>query len=74
MRREDYERLIDSEVWAFIRRTDDWFPPESIGLPIERQREIYNAMCRALHAGRPSNVARPRRCPRLSMIRRRPCS
>ena len=25
MRREDYERLIDSEVWAFIRRTDEWY-------------------------------------------------
>ena len=57
MRREDYERLIDGEVWAFIRRTDDWFPPESIGLPIERQREIYNAMCRAFHAGRPTDIA-----------------
>lgn len=57
LRREDYQRLIDSEVWAFIRRTDDCFPPESIGLPIERQREIYNAMCRAFHGGRPSNVA-----------------
>ncbi len=57
MRREDYERLIDSEVWAFIRRTDEWFPPETIGLPIERQREIYDAMCRAFHAGYPANVA-----------------
>jgi acetyl esterase len=57
MRREDYERLIDGEVWAFIRRTDACFPPESIGLPIAGQREIYNAMCRAFHAGRPANVA-----------------
>jgi acetyl esterase len=57
MRPADYERLIDSEVWAFIRRTDACFPPESIGLPIESQREIYNAMCRAFHAGRPANVA-----------------
>jgi acetyl esterase len=57
MQREDYERLIDSEVWAFIRRTDEWFPPGTIGLPIERQREIYDAMCRAFHAGRPANVA-----------------
>lgn len=36
MRREDYERLIDSEIWAFIRRADEWFPPETIGRPIER--------------------------------------
>jgi acetyl esterase len=57
MRHEDYERLIDSEVWAFIRRSDEWFPQETIGLPIERQREVYDAMCRAFHAGRPANVA-----------------
>lgn len=56
MQREDYERLIDEETWAFIRRTDAWFPLETIGLPIERQRQIYNAMCREFHAGRPANV------------------
>ena len=57
MRREDYQRLIDGEIWAFIRSTDEWFPPETIGLPIERQREVYDAMCRAFHAGRPASVA-----------------
>ena len=57
MRPADYERLIDAEVWAFVRRTDACFPPESIGLPIGGQREIYNAMCRTFHAGRPANVA-----------------
>jgi acetyl esterase len=54
--REDYESLIDSEMWAFIRRTDHWFPPETIGLPVDRQREIYDAMCREFHAGRPAGV------------------
>ena len=57
MRCEEYQRLIDGEIWAFIRRTDEWFPPETIGLPIERQRKVYDAMCRAFHAGRPANVA-----------------
>ena len=57
MRCEEYQRLIDGEIWAFIRRTDEWFPPETIGLPIERQREVYDAMCRAFHAGRPASVA-----------------
>ena len=56
MRREDYEALIDGEMWAFIRRTDHWFPPETIGLPIDRQRDIYDAMCREFHAGRPAGV------------------
>lgn len=54
--RAEYESLIDGEMWAFIRRTDHWFPPETIGLPILRQREIYDAMCREFHAGRPTGV------------------
>jgi acetyl esterase len=56
MRRADYEQLIDREIWAFIARTDHWYPPETVGLPIEKQREIYDAMCRAFHSGRPAGV------------------
>ena len=55
-RRAEYESLIDGEIWAFIRRTDHWFPPETIGLPIDRQRMIYDAMCREFHAERPAGV------------------
>jgi acetyl esterase len=55
-RRAEYEALIDGEMWAFIRRTDHWFPPETIGLPIDRQRMIYDAMCREFHAERPAGV------------------
>ena len=40
LQREDYERLIDDDVWAFIRRTDACFPPEAVRLPVARQREI----------------------------------
>jgi acetyl esterase len=56
LQRADYERLIDDETWAFIAKSDRWFPPEAAGLPIERQRAIYNAMCRAFHAVRPDGV------------------
>lgn len=55
--RPDYERLIDAEMWAFVAETNRWFPPESSSLPIERQRTIYNAMCRSFHAGRPPGVS-----------------
>jgi acetyl esterase len=56
LQRADYEGLIDTEIWAFIAKTDRWFPPEVSALPVERQRAIYNAMCRAFHAGRPAGV------------------
>jgi acetyl esterase len=55
-RLDEYETVIDREIWAFIARTERWFPPETIDLPIERQRAIYNAMCREFHAGRPPGV------------------
>ena len=53
----DYSTLIDAETWAFIRETDGWYPPETATYPIEKQREIYNAMCRAFHRGYPDGLA-----------------
>lgn len=51
-----YDQLIDAETWAFIRETEGWYPPDAIGLTIQDQREVYNKMCRAFHAGYPSGV------------------
>jgi acetyl esterase len=51
-----YEARLDPDVRAFIARTNDWYPPEALDLPIGKQREIYNAMCRAFHAGTPEGV------------------
>jgi acetyl esterase len=56
MERGKYEELIDRETWAFIDRTNEWYPPETTSFPIERQRAIYDAMCRAFHSGYPSGV------------------
>lgn len=47
----DYSTLIDAETWAFIRRTEAFYPPGT--LTIAQQRAAYDAMCRAFHAGRP---------------------
>jgi acetyl esterase len=56
MERGKYEALIDREVWAFIDRTNDWYPPETASLPIEQQRAIYDAMCRAFRSDHPAGV------------------
>jgi acetyl esterase len=51
-----YATLIDAETWAFIERTDSWYPPETATFAVERQRQIYNAMCREFFAGYPDGV------------------
>lgn len=52
----DYSRLIDTETWAFIERTNSFYPPDTIDFTISQQREIYDRMCRAFHAGYPAGV------------------
>ena len=53
----DYARLIDDETWAFIRKTEAAYPPDTATATIPRQREIYNAMCRVFACGRPAGLA-----------------
>lgn len=52
----DYSRLIGPETWAFIRETESWYPPDTATYPVEKQRQIYDAMCRAFHHGRPEGI------------------
>ena len=51
-----YADLIDKEIWAFIERSDSFYPPDTAEYPIERQREIYNRLCASFHAGYPDGV------------------
>jgi acetyl esterase len=57
MIRGKYEDLIDGETWAFVDRANQWYPPEATSLPLERQRAIYDAMCRDFHHGHPAGVS-----------------
>ncbi|TPK33853.1 alpha/beta hydrolase [Mesorhizobium sp. B2-5-4] len=52
----DYAKLIDTETWAFIERTNSYYPPDTIDYTIARQREIYDRMCREFFAGYPQGV------------------
>jgi acetyl esterase len=54
--RGKYRDLLDPEIWAFIDRTNQFDPPETVAYPIAQQRAIYDAMCRAFHHGRPAGV------------------
>jgi acetyl esterase len=54
--RPNYRKLLDGEIWAFIDRINAFYPPEAIDWPIDRNREVYDRMSRAFHAGRPAGV------------------
>lgn len=53
----DYAKLIDAETWAFIERTNSYYPPDTIDYTIAEQRAIYDRMCREFFAGYPEGVA-----------------
>lgn len=52
----DYQTLIDAETWAFIRRSEACYPPETATFSIADQRRIYDKMCREFHRGYPAGV------------------
>ena len=52
----DYKTLIDAETWAFIAKTNSYYPPDTIDYTIAQQREIYDGMCREFFAGYPQGV------------------
>ncbi|UCI26420.1 alpha/beta hydrolase [Mesorhizobium sp. B2-8-5] len=52
----DYKTLIDAETWAFIEKTNSYYPPDTIDYTITQQRAIYDRMCREFFAGYPQGV------------------
>jgi len=52
----DYAKLIDEEVWAFIRKTAESYPEDAVAGSIADQRRVYDTMCAVFHQGRPKGV------------------
>jgi acetyl esterase len=52
----DYSKLIDAETWAFIERTNSFYPADAVEQSVGEQRHTYDSMCRAFHAGHPQGV------------------
>ena len=52
----NYKTLIDAETWAFIERTNSYYPPDTIDYTVAQQRGIYDRMCREFFAGYPEGV------------------
>lgn len=53
----DYSHLIDGETWAFIERTNSFYPPETIDYTIDQQRAVYDRMCREFFTGYPEGIS-----------------
>ena len=53
----DYSRLLDAEMWAYIRRLDATYPPDAVSLDIAGQRRLYDEMCALFRQPRPVGVA-----------------
>jgi acetyl esterase len=56
MNAPDYSSLLDAPMWEFIRRTNSFYPADTASRSVDDQRAIYDAMCRAFHAGYPPGV------------------
>lgn len=52
----DYERLIDEDTWAFIRRTAESYPDDVVNLPMAEQRRVYEKLCQDFRQPRPKGV------------------
>ncbi len=52
----DYTKLLDAETWAFVDKTNSFYPPGNIDFSMAKQREQYDAMARAFHAGYPAGL------------------
>jgi acetyl esterase len=52
----DYRVLLDDEIWAYMHRSETFYPPDAVGLTIEEQRAVYDRMCAAFHQGHPDGV------------------
>lgn len=56
LQKADYSNLIDAQTWGFIRETESWYPPDTINLSIEGQRDVYDRMCCAFRCDYPKDV------------------
>lgn len=52
----DYETLIDTATWAFIRASEAAYPADAVDMTLAQQRAAYDAMCAVFYTARPAGV------------------
>jgi len=53
---EQYRNMLDSEVWEYVERCDNYYPPDTATRSIDEQRRIYTNLCQEFSAGYPDTV------------------
>ncbi|MEM5472342.1 alpha/beta hydrolase [Hoeflea sp. AS60] len=56
MRPIPYDTLLDDETWSFIDKSTAFYPENATDLDYQGQRRVYDDLCKAFDAGRPSGV------------------
>ncbi len=53
---DKYLELVDEETWAFIDKTQRWYPPDAVNISVHKQREAYNGLCNSFAVKHPEDV------------------
>ena len=53
-----YDTLLDDEIWAFIEKTESYFPADAATLTVNDQRKLYNTMCDAFKPAHNTDIQR----------------
>jgi len=48
---DQYQNLLDTEVWDYIERCDAFYPPDSATRPVAERRSSYTRLCQEFRAG-----------------------
>ncbi|MCY0095586.1 alpha/beta hydrolase [Hoeflea ulvae] len=57
LRPSPYDTLLDDETWRFIDISVAFYPEDATSLDHAGQRRVYDDLCKAFDAGRPSGVS-----------------
>ena len=52
----DYKSILDAEILEFIKKTEDFYPKNSTYNDPNRERKIYNNLCKFFKVARPKGV------------------
>jgi len=56
LRPSPYDTLLDEETWSFVDKSISYYTDDATSLDHAGQRRVYDDLCKAFDAGRPSGV------------------